>query len=97
VITKEKILKKLAQEMPYLREKYNVEKMGLFGSYARGEQKPESDLDLLVEFSKPIGFFKFIELEDYLTEKLGIKVELVTSDAIKSLIRPQVLKETIYV
>ncbi len=97
MITKEEILKKLNQEMSYLREKYNVEKIGLFGSYARDEQKPGSDLDLLVEFSKPIGLFKFIELEDYLTKKLNIKVELVTSDAIKFLIRPRVLKETIYV
>ena len=97
MINKEEILKKLRQEMPHLKEKYHVEKIGIFGSYVRGEQRPDSDLDLMVTFSQPIGFFKFIELEDYLTEKLGVRVELVTSDAIKPLIRKQVFEETIYV
>jgi hypothetical protein len=97
MIGKEEILKRLSQELPYLKEKYHVKRIGIFGSYARGQQRPESDLDLLVEFSKPVGFFKFIELEDYLTEKLGIKVELVTGDAVKPLIRNQVLQEAIYV
>ena len=79
------------------RYQYGIKNIGLFGSYSRGKERPDSDLDLLIEFERPIGFFKFIELEDYLTEKLGIKVELVTKDALKPLLRPQIMKDIIYV
>ncbi|MEA2003749.1 MAG: nucleotidyltransferase family protein [archaeon] len=71
--------------------------MGLFGSYARSEQTEESDIDLLVEFAEPMGFVKFIELEDHLSEKLGAKVDLVTPDALKPIIKPYVMKEVVYV
>ena len=95
--TREKILKVLKTEFPYLNEKYGVSKIGLFGSHSRREAKKDSDIDLLVEFERPIGFFKFIELEDYLTGKLGAKVELVTDDALKPLIRPRVMEDIVYV
>jgi predicted nucleotidyltransferase len=95
--TKEEILKILKDELPYLREKFNVKSIGLFGSYARDEQRDRSDVDILVEFSKPIGFFKFIELEEYLSKKLGVKVDLVTPDALKPMIKPQVMREIVYV
>lgn len=95
--TKEEILKILRRELPSLKEKFRVEKIGLFGSYARKEQEMESDIDLLVRFERPIGFFKFIALEDYLKERLGAKVELVTEDALKPIIRPYILKEVVYV
>lgn len=95
--TKEEILKILEKELPYLKERFNVKTIGIFGSYVRGEQKKESDIDILVEFQKPVGFFEFIELEDYLSEKLGIKVDLVTPDALKPLIKPRILKEVVYV
>lgn len=95
--TKEEILKILKDELPYLNKKYNVKKLGLFGSYSRGEQTPKSDIDILLEFEKPIGFFKFIELEDHRTEKLGTKVELVTDDALKPLMRPYVMESIVYV
>ena len=94
---KEEILKILNAECSYLNQTYGVKNIGLFGSYSRGKERPDSDLDLLIEFERPIGFFKFIELEDYLTEKLGIKVELVTKDALKPLLRPQIMKDIIYV
>ncbi len=95
--TKEDILKTLKDELSYLDKKYKVKMLGLFGSYSKGEQTQESDIDILVEFEKPIGFFKFIELEDYLTEKLGVKVELVTDEALKPLIKPYVMESIIYV
>ncbi len=95
--TKEEILKILEKELPYLKEKFNVKTIGIFGSYVRSEQKRESDIDVLVEFQKPVGFFEFIELEDYLSEKLGEKVDLVTPDALKPLIKPRILKEVVYV
>lgn len=94
--TKEEILKLLKSKLPHLKEKFNVKSVGLFGSYVRGEQTEESDIDMLVEFEEPVGFFKFIELEDYLSEKLGAKVDLVTPDALKPLIKPYIMKETVY-
>ncbi|MCK4487181.1 MAG: nucleotidyltransferase family protein, partial [Desulfobacterales bacterium] len=68
-----------------------------FGSYSGGEPGLKSDIDLLVQFEKPVGFFGFIELEDYLSEKLGAKVDLVTEDALKPLIRPYVMETIAYV
>ena len=97
IITKEKVLEILRKELPYLRKKYKVKRIGVFGSFARNEQTFESDIDILVEFEKPIGLFKFIELEGYLSEKLGRKVDLVTHNALKPLIRDKVLSELIYV
>lgn len=95
--TKEEILKILEEELPLLRQKYGISKIGLFGSYSRGDQDAESDIDLIVQFERPIGFFKFVAIEEYLKEKLGGKVELVTEDALKQVIRPYVMKEVVYV
>jgi len=95
--TRKEILKILKDELPYLREKFNVKNIGLFGSYVRNEQKDESDVDILVEFSKPVGFFKFMELEEYLSKKLGVKVDLVTPDALKPMVKQQVMREVVYV
>jgi len=95
--TKDEILKILSEEMPFVKTEYGVFKCGLFGSYARGEPGVASDIDLLVQFKKPIGFFKFIKLENYLSEKLGAKVDLVTEDALKPLIRPYVMETIAYV
>ena len=80
----------------YLRENYNVKDIGIFGSVARGEKNP-NDIDILVELSKPMGFFKFLDLEDYLKKILKKKVDLVTKPALKSIIKKSILKETVYV
>ena len=94
--SKEDILRILKAELTYLKERFRVRRVGLFGSYARGEQTPGSDLDILVELEPPMGFFGFIDLEDYLSERLGSKVDLVTPDALKPLMKPQVLEGTAY-
>lgn len=73
-----------------------MKSIGLFGSWVRDEQTKQSDVDVLVKFEKPIGFFKFVEIEDYLSERLGVKVDLVTPDALKPLIKPQMEKEAVY-
>jgi len=82
---------------PILKAKFKVESIGFFGSYVRGNQKKTSDLDVLVEFYEPIGLFQFIELEDFLREKLGVKVDLVSKKALKPRIGECILKEVIYV
>ncbi|MFX0097853.1 MAG: nucleotidyltransferase family protein [Candidatus Hodarchaeota archaeon] len=94
---KNAIMKILKEELPYLKQEYNVKSVGVFGSWVRGEQTVVSDLDVLVDFIKPIGFFRFMELEDYLSEKLKVKADLVTPDALKPLIKTQVLEEAIFV
>ncbi|RLG75327.1 MAG: nucleotidyltransferase [Thermoprotei archaeon] len=93
----EEIRSKLEELKPVLKDRFKVENIGFFGSYVRGEQKRGSDLDVLVEFSEPIGLFKFIELEDFLTEKLGVKVDLVMKDSLKPRIKESILKEAVYV
>ncbi|HUV82490.1 MAG TPA: nucleotidyltransferase family protein [archaeon] len=93
---KKVILDKLIEEQSLLKKEYQVKTIGIFGSYARDEQTETSDVDVLVEFESPIGFFKFMKLEDYLSEKLGLKVDLVTPDALKPLIKSNILEETVY-
>ncbi|MCD6484808.1 MAG: nucleotidyltransferase family protein [Candidatus Odinarchaeota archaeon] len=94
--TKEDILKILKRESSYLKKKFFVRRIGLFGSYSRGEQTEESDIDLLVEFEKPIDFFKLFKLEEYLSERLSAKVEIVTPNAIKEEIKPYIMRDVIY-
>jgi len=87
-------LKKLKGEVT---REYSVKTLGVFGSFARDEQTGKSDIDLLVEFSKPVGFVTFMRLENFLSEQLGNQVDLVTSDSLKPVIRQDVLAEVIYV
>jgi len=85
------------QHMVFFRDTYNVKDIGVFGSVASGQNTEKSDIDLLVEFSKPIGFFKFIQLEKYLSKILRRNVDLVTKKALKSAIKDEVLREVVYV
>lgn len=94
--TREQVLKIMKEELSYLKETYQIKRIGIFGSWVRGEQTEGSDIDVLVEFEKPVGFFAFIELEDRLSELLGVRVDLVTPDALKPLIKSYILEETVY-
>ena len=93
----EKIQRVLHKNRDTLRTAYKVNRLGIFGSIARGESVDVSDIDVIVEFSEPVGLFLFLELENYLVSILGKKVDLVTPNALKSAIKTRVLKETIYV
>lgn len=88
---------KLQRHLSALRVQYGVDRIGLFGSFVRGEQHPDSDIDLLVEFARPVGLFKFVELENQLSELLGGKVDLVTRNALKPHIGKRILEEVKYV
>ncbi len=96
--TLNKIRAKLEALKPTLKEKFEVQTIGVFGSYSRSEQTQKSDIDILVTFSEDahIGFFKFLELEEFLSKQLGIKVDLVTKDALKPMLKDRILKETVY-
>lgn len=79
-----------------IQDKYKVNELGIFGSYVRGEQNDESDVDVLVEFSETPSLLKFINLENYLTDTLGVKVDLVHKGGLKPIIAEQILGEAIY-
>ncbi|HYA40210.1 MAG TPA: nucleotidyltransferase family protein [Syntrophobacteraceae bacterium] len=85
----------LRQALPLLSERYRVRSLGLFGSYVRNSQNADSDLDVLITFVDPPGLLKFIELENYLSDLLGIKVDLVMKDTLKPRIGRQILKEVV--
>ena len=85
----------LHQHLPELVERYNVSYLGVFGSYIRNEQKPKSDLDILVDFDKTPSLFHFIRLENYLNELVGVKVDLVMKDALKPAIGKHILEEVV--
>ena len=92
---KEKILQTLRSLKPGLAAQYHVKTIGLFGSAVRDEQRPESDIDILVEFHNPIGLFKYLELEEFLSEKLGARVDLVLKKALKPGIGRFVIREAV--
>ena len=85
------------KNLDLIKKDYQVKKIGIFGSVAKGHQRSGSDLDILIEFSKPISFFQFIELEEFLSKILNKKVDLVSKKGLKQAIKKQVLKEVIYV
>ncbi len=87
------ILKSHKQELA----KFDVKSLAIFGSVARDEAGPESDVDILVEFSKTPSFDGYMELKFFLEDILGRSVDLVTHDALKPRIRPYVEKELLYV
>jgi len=80
-----------------LSERYKVQELGVFGSYVRQEQRDDSDLDILVTFSEAPSLLKFIELENYLSDVFGVKVDLVMKDALKPAIGKEILKEVMRV
>ncbi len=80
-----------------LSQQYGLKEIGVFGSYVRGSQREDSDLDILIEFEKPVGFVKFLRLESKLSELLGVRVEMVTKKALKPFIGKRILQEVIYV
>lgn len=89
------ILKKYGTE---LNRRYGIKRLGIFGSFIRNEANEESDLDMLVEFEQDadIGLLKFVEIENYLSDLLGVKVDLVEKSALKPRIGKHVMKEVVY-
>jgi len=96
VITKEEILKVLAKNEPELQRRFKVSKMALFGSYARGDQQPNSDVDILVEVDPSIGL-EFVTLAERIEKLLGVSVDLVSSRAVNSRAMKYIEPELIYV
>ena len=84
---------------PVLKQNFQVETIGIFGSFAQEQQGRKSDVDILVTFVEhnDIDLLDFIGLKQFLSQKLQVKVDLVEKDALKSRIKDKILQETIYV
>jgi predicted nucleotidyltransferase len=96
MLSRTEIEAKLRMIKPELTDKFHVSRIGYFGSFAFDRQTENSDLDLLVEFSEPIGW-KFFTLEHFLEQSLGIAVDLVTKNALKARIKESILSQVQYV
>lgn len=90
-----KIKEALKRHKKELGEKYKVKEIGIFGSFVRGEQKKKSDVDILVEFEEAPDLFRFLELERYLEEFLGLKVDLVRKKALREELKSIILNEVV--
>ena len=89
----DELLEQLKELLPKLQDQYHVQSLEVFGSYVRGNEKKDSDLDLLVVFDKIPTLFKFVELENFLSDHLGLKVDLVMKDSLKPTIGKRILEE----
>jgi uncharacterized protein len=89
------ILATLHRLLPTLAHRYRVQSLGVFGSYVRHTQRPGSDLDVLVTFEEPPGLLTFLVLENYLSDMLGVKVDLVMREVLKPAIGGHVLRELV--
>jgi predicted nucleotidyltransferase len=96
VITKEEIIDTLAKEKSELQKQFKVRRLALFGSYARGDQQPDSDVDILVEVDPSIGL-EFVTLADRIEKSLGVCVDLVSSRAVNAEAMEYIKPELIYV
>lgn len=92
----EEIKNILTKHKEELMVKYKVKELGVFGSFLRGEQNKKSDIDILIDFHETPDLFTFIENRDYISRKLGKKVDLVMKDSLKPNIGKIILREVIY-
>ena len=96
MLTVSEIKKSLGLLKPKLADEFAVEQIGIFGSYARNEQTADSDIDVLVDFSRPVGF-EFFRLQRFLEKQLGHKIDLATRAMLKQKLKDSILNETTFV
>ena len=96
-MNRDQVIRILSEHSVELARKFRVKSLALFGSVSRGEAEPGSDVDLLVEFDGPVGYFGLFALQDHLESVLGRKVDLGTRDSLKPRIRERVLGECVNV
>lgn len=85
----------LKQHLPELHQQFSVKSLGIFGSYVRGQQREDSDLDVLVNFEETPSMLKFISLEDRLSELTGVQIDLVMEDSLRPHIGKRILQEVV--
>ncbi|MBU1183238.1 MAG: nucleotidyltransferase family protein [Proteobacteria bacterium] len=94
---KQETIKIIRNKKPEMKSRYGVQRLGLFGSYVRGRQRKKSDIDILVTFNRDIDLFDFLDLREYLEDRLHVKVDLVMESALKPAIGKRILSEVEYV
>ena len=94
--TRSEVISKLQEIKPVLQKEWAVKIVGLFGSFADESNTASSDIDILVEFSSPVGW-RFFSLETYLEKELNHKIDLVTKNALKEQIKPVILNQVQYI
>jgi len=94
--TIEEIREIIADHKHGLKDHFKVKEIGVFGSYARSQQKEKSDLDILVEFERPVSLLGLVSLENHLSDLLKVKVDLVPKGDIRPELKEGILKEVIY-
>lgn len=92
----ETIIQTLKRFEDYVKEKYKADIIGVFGSYVRGEQIENSDVDILVRFLRRLTYWTSLSLGIFLEDKLNMKVDIVPADTVRKEIREQIMKETVY-
>jgi uncharacterized protein len=95
-MTRDEVLRLLGERRAHLA-RFGVRSLAVFGSVARDQGRPDSDVDVLVEFAQPASFAAFMDLKFFLEDLLGRRVDLVTRKALKPRLRPEVEKEAIHV
>jgi predicted nucleotidyltransferase len=96
-MSKQEIIDIIRNNKGEIATRYGVSKVGLFGSYVRGRQREQSDIDILVAFDRDIDLFEYVELREFLEERLKGKVDLVMEKALKPAIGRRILSEVEYV
>jgi len=96
-MTRSDILRQLASQSATLKQRFGMRDLAVFGSVARDEALPGSDLDLLVSFDAPASFDRFMGLKLYLEDALGVRIDLVTANALRPEMRSQIEREAIHV
>ncbi len=91
------VKKLLCENKPDLEQKFHVKSIALFGSYVRGQQSAKSDIDLLVEFTRPVSLLHIVSLENYLVDLMGIPVDVVLKRSVRKELRSTILKEAIQI
>ena len=95
--TLEEIKQVLIQLRPIIEDEYHITQLGIFGSYVRGEQDDESDVDVLVDYTVAPSLFQLVDLEFYLSDRLGIKADVVTKKGLRPRYKERILAEVVYV
>jgi len=93
----DEIRRRLRAVMPELRERFHVDTLEIFGSYVRGEERPDSDVDVLVTFAETPNLFEVVALQRRLSEVLGVSVDLTLKKTLKPRLRPVILQEAVEV
>ena len=96
IMTSKQLEEKLQEIKPIISSKFFVRKIGYFGSYATGNQSLQSDIDILVELSQPLGW-EFFDLQELLEKELKCKIDLVTVEALKKQLKKIILKQVRFV